>query len=178
MNTRMIEETLVRDHMIHMIALFNEMRILRAKVNKKTQVDMILETLLDSFKQFKLNYTINKLMMNLSELMKEPSMVEGILKDPKGVHMAVKDSSGSSSNKKKKNSFNKSKQGKNKVGKENSKGKDKCFIYAKKSHWKKECLDYLKKNDGMSHSLLVELYLVVDSWWIDSNTTSHICNSL
>ena len=35
MNTRMIEETLVRDHMIHMIAHFNEMRILRAKVNKK-----------------------------------------------------------------------------------------------------------------------------------------------
>ena len=65
MNTRMTERTLVRDHMIRMIAFFNKMEILGAKIDRETQVNMILETLTDSFKQFKLNYTMNKLMMSL-----------------------------------------------------------------------------------------------------------------
>ena len=42
MNTRMNEETLVRDHMIHMIALFNDVVILSVEIDRKTQVDMIL----------------------------------------------------------------------------------------------------------------------------------------
>ena len=42
-------------------------------------------------------------------------MAEGVLKDPKGVHMVVKDSSDSSRNKKKKNSFKKSKWAKERV---------------------------------------------------------------
>ena len=94
--------------MIRMIALFNEMRILGAKINGKTQVDMILKTLVDSFKQFRLNYNMNKLMVSLEKLMKRLPMTKGILKDPKGVHMIVKDYLGSSHNKKK-NSFKKSK---------------------------------------------------------------------
>ena len=92
--------------MIRMIALFNEMRILGAKINGKTQVDMILKTLVDSFKQFRLNYNMNKLMVSLAKLMKRLPMTKWILKDPKGVHMIVKDSLGSSCNKKK-NSFKK-----------------------------------------------------------------------
>ena len=40
------------------------MGILRAKINGETKVDMILETLLDSFKQFKLNYSMDKILMN------------------------------------------------------------------------------------------------------------------
>ena len=74
-------------------------------------------------------------------------MVEGILKDLNSVHMAVNDSSDFSRNKKKKNSFKKSKQGNNKAKEEKSKGKGKCFIYGKKDHQKKKCLDFLKKNE-------------------------------
>ena len=88
-------------------------------------------------------------------------MVKGILKDPKGVHMVVKDSFDFTHNKKENNSFKKFKQGKNKIGKGKNKGKGKCFIYGKKGLWKKECLDYMKKKEGMFHSLLVELCLVV-----------------
>ena len=36
MNTKMSEETLIRDHMIRMIRLFNEMEILRAEINEET----------------------------------------------------------------------------------------------------------------------------------------------
>ena len=116
--------------MICMIALFN---------------NMILKTLSNSIKQFKLNYNMNKLMMSLPELMKELYMVEGILKDSKGVHMAMKDSSGSSCIKKRKKFFKKSKQGKNKTRKGKSKGKCKCFIFGKKVHLKKDCTNFLKK---------------------------------
>ena len=75
---------------------------------------------------------MNKLMMILLELMKELQIVEGILKDPKGIHMVLKDSSDSSHNKKKKNSLKISKHGKNKARK--SKRKGKCFICGKKGH--------------------------------------------
>ena len=44
-------------------------------------------------------------------------MVEGILKDSKGVNMEVQDSLGSYHNKKKRNTFNKSKQRKTKARK-------------------------------------------------------------
>ena len=39
--------------------------------------------------------------MSLPKLMKELQMIEGILKDPKGIHIAIKDSSSSFYNKKK-----------------------------------------------------------------------------
>ena len=43
----------------------------------------------------------------------------------------------------------------------------------------KGCPNYLKKNESMSHSLLVKSCLVMDStnsWWIDFEATNHIYN--
>ena len=40
--------------MIKMISLFNEMKIFVAEIDGKTKIEMILETLLTSFCQFKL----------------------------------------------------------------------------------------------------------------------------
>ena len=47
---RMSKGISVRDHMILMIRLFKKIKILRVVIVGKTQVDMVLETLLDSFK--------------------------------------------------------------------------------------------------------------------------------
>ena len=80
-NTKMIEGTPIRDHMIRLIALFNEMEILGAEIDRESMVDMILDTLQNSFKQFKLNYSMNKLKMSLPKLMKEIQMAKGLLKD-------------------------------------------------------------------------------------------------
>ena len=71
MNTKMSKGTSVRDHVICMIKFFNEIKILGTKIDGETQVDMVLETLLDSFKQFKLNYSINKMVVTLTKLMRE-----------------------------------------------------------------------------------------------------------
>ena len=36
MNTRMTKGTLVKDHIIHIIALFNEMKIFGVEINRET----------------------------------------------------------------------------------------------------------------------------------------------
>ena len=86
--------------MVRMIAFFNDMEILRVKINIENKIDMTLETLTDFFKQFKLDYSIKKLLINLSKLTREPQMIEWILKDQKGVHMIEYGFSNSSSKKK------------------------------------------------------------------------------
>ena len=61
MNTRMSEGTPVRDHMIKMIRLFNELGDLGVDIDWETQNNMVLETFPPSFNHFKLNYSMNKL---------------------------------------------------------------------------------------------------------------------
>lgn len=83
---------------------------------------MTLETLSDSFKPLKLNYSMNKTLMNLPKLIRELQIIKRILKDQRGAHMIVKDSS--SDKRKKKNNFKNTKQGKFKVGKGKGKRKE------------------------------------------------------
>lgn len=71
MSTKMTKGSPVKDHMICMIVLFNRMEILGVEIDGKTQVNMIIETLLNSFKQFRLNYNMKKLMMCFPKEMKE-----------------------------------------------------------------------------------------------------------
>ena len=50
MNTTMVEGTPVRDHVLKMISLLNEIEILGSDIDGKTQVDIILQLLPNSFK--------------------------------------------------------------------------------------------------------------------------------
>ncbi|XP_057975459.1 uncharacterized protein LOC131162871 [Malania oleifera] len=50
MNTTMVEGTLVRDHVLKMIGLLNELQILGAKIDGETEADVVLQSLLDSLK--------------------------------------------------------------------------------------------------------------------------------
>ena len=79
MNSKMSEESSVWDYCLKIISYLKELEILGATVDRKTQVDMLLETLPDSFNQFKLNYTMNKMTLPLPKLMKELQAAEGIL---------------------------------------------------------------------------------------------------
>ena len=80
MNTRMAEGASVREHMLKMIAHFEEAEVLGATIDPESQIDMVLETLPDLYSQFKLNYNMNKLNMDLTELMKELQAAEKIMK--------------------------------------------------------------------------------------------------
>ena len=70
-NYWMMPGTPIRVHMLEVITLLNNIETMGPLINKETQVDMVFETLSDSFDTFKLNYSINKLSYNLTELIKE-----------------------------------------------------------------------------------------------------------
>ena len=60
LNTKMAEGTPILDHVLKMIAHLNELEILGAKIDGETQVDIVLMSLPESFKNFYLNYSISK----------------------------------------------------------------------------------------------------------------------
>ena len=74
----MRSETPIRVHILEVVALLNDMEIMGVLIDEETQVDMVYETLSDSFDTFKLNYSMNKLSHNFTELMKELQAVKAL----------------------------------------------------------------------------------------------------
>ena len=71
MNTKMVEGTHVRDHVLKMIGLLNELEVLGAEIDNDSQVEMILQSLPGCFQQFFLNYHMNKMSLSLEQLLNE-----------------------------------------------------------------------------------------------------------
>ncbi|XP_070036304.1 uncharacterized protein LOC142167166 [Nicotiana tabacum] len=59
-NAKMAEGSSIRDHVLKMMGLLNEPEVFGAVINKESHVEMVLQTLPDSFQQFRLNYNKNK----------------------------------------------------------------------------------------------------------------------
>ena len=78
-NTKMVEGTSVKEHCLRMISNLNTLEVLGTDIDGEFQVDMILKSLPESFKEFRLNYNMNKKIYSLSELMNELVAVEDIL---------------------------------------------------------------------------------------------------
>ncbi|XP_057948177.1 uncharacterized protein LOC131143825 [Malania oleifera] len=57
-------------------------KILGVEIDGEIQVDIVLQSLPDSFKQFFLNYNVNKLSYSLEKLLKELQAVEGLIRKP------------------------------------------------------------------------------------------------
>ena len=62
-----------------MISHLNILEVLGADIEGESQADMILQSLPKSFKEFRLNYYMNKKIYTLFELMNELVVAEGIL---------------------------------------------------------------------------------------------------
>ncbi|RVW52634.1 Retrovirus-related Pol polyprotein from transposon TNT 1-94 [Vitis vinifera] len=108
MNSKMKNGSSVREHVLKMIHHFNEAEINGAKIDEKTQVGMILETLSPSFLQFRTNYIMNHKKCNLTELLNELQSYETLIDDKGGKANiaeanAVVGKASSSRNKKKRN---------------------------------------------------------------------------
>nr|XP_016459490.1 PREDICTED: uncharacterized protein LOC107783044 [Nicotiana tabacum] len=80
LNTKMVEGSSVKDHVLKMMSLLNELEVLGAVIDKESQVEMVLQTLPDSFQQFCLNYNLNKMDLSLAKLLNELQVVESIIK--------------------------------------------------------------------------------------------------
>ena len=78
-NTKMAKGSSVREHCLTMIFDLNTLEVLGADIDGESQVDMILQSLPESFKEFRLNYNMNKRIYSLSELMNELVAAKGIL---------------------------------------------------------------------------------------------------
>ena len=60
MNTRMTGGS-VRDHCLKMMSHLNQAEVLGMKLEQRSQIDFIFESLPDRFTQFKVNYNMNKM---------------------------------------------------------------------------------------------------------------------
>ena len=78
-NTKMAEGSSVREHCLTMISNLNTLKVLGVDIDGESQVDMILQSLPESFKEFKLNYNMNKKIYRLSELINELVAAKDIL---------------------------------------------------------------------------------------------------
>ncbi|KAL6327213.1 hypothetical protein AAG906_015252 [Vitis piasezkii] len=194
MNSKMKNGSSVREHVLKMIYHFNEAKINGAKIDEKTQVGMILETLSPSFLQFRTNYIMNHKKYNLTELLNELQSYETLIDDKGGKANIAEDNAlvgkaSSSRNKKKRNVRNQ--KDKKKIQKKKRKvvepkPKGKCFHCNQDGHWKRNCKTYLdelkqKKKQGKLDLLVMETCLVENdfsSWIIDSRASNHVCISL
>ena len=93
LNTKMAEGTLVRDHVLKMISHLNELEILGADIDGESQVDIVLMSLPESYKNFRLNYSMSKESYSLAELLKELQAAGGILGHAKSAQVVEKGSS-------------------------------------------------------------------------------------
>ncbi|WKA07785.1 hypothetical protein VitviT2T_025563, partial [Vitis vinifera] len=122
LTSKMEEGTQVRTHVLKMMSLLNDMKVLGAEVDKATQIEMVLNTLPPSFQQFRLNYNMNKMDFTLSKLLNELVAAETIIKQ--GAAPVVLNIERASSSVQK---------------------KGKCFHCKQPGHWKLQCTTWLAK---------------------------------
>ncbi|XP_077251935.1 uncharacterized protein LOC143891186 [Tasmannia lanceolata] len=86
---KMVERTLVRDHMLKMMGYLNDLKVLGAMLDGESQVDMVLASLPPSFNDFVMNYHMNKLSMMLTELLNRVQYTEDLQKKNKNSSFLV-----------------------------------------------------------------------------------------
>ena len=125
--------------MMLIISYLNEMEILGSEIDGETKIDMILETLPETFDTFKLNYSMNKLEYTVTELMKELQTAEAFTKKKRAQGEVHATASTSGSKKRPRNAEKKNQpkvHTKKKAPKapKVDKSKDKCHHYNEPGH--------------------------------------------
>lgn len=101
-----VEGAPIRDHVLKMIVLLNELEILGAEIDAETQINFVLNLLQsESFKNFRLNYTMNRMHLSLAKLHRELQAAEGLVVVKKSLSVLVAEKASTSKPKGKKKQY-------------------------------------------------------------------------
>ncbi|XP_038715022.1 uncharacterized protein LOC120008712 [Tripterygium wilfordii] len=109
LNTQMNEGANVSEHTLKMMSLLNELEVLVADIDGESQINIVLQSLLDSNENFWLNYNMNKRLYTLSKLLNKLKGVEKLQPKQAKVNLNEKGSSTKPEGKKKKKTQKKNK---------------------------------------------------------------------
>ena len=187
---RMSEGEKVGDHVLKMISMIERLEALDFCMDADLQIDLILQSLPDSFSPFIVNFHLNDIVCTLAGLMNKLVTAQAQM-NGKGKATALVASHGPSKLKKK----NKGKKGalQPKKGQFKGKGqvqaqqanpkkrrvsKDECLRCGQKGHWIKNCPQGDKGASGMELFVFetnCSITVYSASWILDSGATAHIC---
>ncbi|KAL4304477.1 hypothetical protein GQ457_10G009610 [Hibiscus cannabinus] len=183
---KMSEGSPVGAHVIRMMGYIQELEKLGFPLNDELAIDVLLQSLTDSFNQFVLNFSMNEINKTLPQLVSmlrtaESNIKKGgsksilLVREAKGKGKKLAKSKGIGRTKPKRKNALKPRGGISKEGK--------CFHCDKPGHWKTNCPVYLedvKKAKAVKAS--VSGIYVIDvsmststSWVLDTDCGSHIC---